>query len=348
VESVIGRPVAEREPDGAGDRVVVEALDNHGRVQWREWVVLGAGCRAFTIGRSLEADVMLDDPYAAVLHVSIEVKPDGRLLAADLGSVNGIVVRGRRVGGSAAIELPDSTLQVGRTHLRVRTGREPLAPEKPDEPPVSALVRRPAEIAAFAAVVSILQVIYASWLGAPRDLTMTIVTALAYTGASAAVWVAFWGLLSRIMQGEWRWLRHTAIYLGVTSTLVALVEVVDLGGFLLSLPQPGNLYFWMGAIALALGLFLHLTHASHLAPVRAALVAGIIPVLLVAGVEWLQMRNQTRDVNHIGASLRIYPPGLRLVASEKLESYFAKAMALRELADKRLTEAVADEESETY
>jgi hypothetical protein len=126
------------------------------------------------------------------------------------------------------------------------------------------------------------------------------------------------------------------------------VEVVDLGGFLLSLPQPGNLYFWMGAIALALGLFLHLTHASHLAPVRAALVAGIIPVLLVAGVEWLQMRNQTRDVNHIGASLRIYPPGLRLVASEKLESYFAKAMALRELADKRLTEAVADEESETY
>src|SRR5262249_14829136 len=151
------------------------------------------------------------------------------------------------------------------------------------------------------------------------------------------------GLLSRIMQGEWRWLRHAAIFLGVSAAFEAVMGIVDLSEFVFAFSLPGNRYIWIGAVALAVALFLHLTHASGLAAGRAAVVACVIPVLLAAGVHWLHGRYQVRDVNHIGAHVRIYPPGLRLRASDTLEGFFDKAASLRELAGKRLADALADE-----
>jgi hypothetical protein len=326
----------------SAERIVVEGLDSHGHVQWRERVVLDDGRRTFTIGRSAHADVPLDDPYAAALHASVEVMPDGRLLASDLGSVNGLIVGGKRCGNAGALELPDNTLQIGRTRLRVRTGQERLAPERPYRLS-SASVRGPAWIAAIAALVSVLQLAYASWLGAPRDLTMSIVTSLWTAGFITAAWVAFWALLSRIMRGEWRWLRHAAIFLGVTATLDAVMGVAGLSEFVFAFSLADNRYLWLGAVALGAALFLHLTQASSLAPGRAALVACSIPVLLAAGAHWLYWRSQVRDVNYTGAHVRIYPPGLRLRPSDTLEGFFDKAASLRERAGKRLADVLADE-----
>ena len=48
-------------------------------------------------------------------------------------------------------------------------------------------------------------------------------------------------------------------------------------------------------------------------------------------------------MNHIDARMRIYPPALRLRAADKLDDYFNKANALRERANKRLADALADE-----
>jgi len=88
---------------------------------------------------------------------------------------------------------------------------------------------------------------------------------------------------------------------------------------------------------------LHLTHASPLPARRAALIACGIPALLAAGSHWFQAHDQVRDVNHIDARMRIYPPALRLRAADKLDDYFNKANALRERANKRLADALADE-----
>jgi hypothetical protein len=48
-------------------------------------------------------------------------------------------------------------------------------------------------------------------------------------------------------------------------------------------------------------------------------------------------------VNYIGAYMRIYPPALRLRPSDTLDDYFNKAASLRDGADKRLTDALANE-----
>jgi FHA domain len=325
------------------ERVVVEWLDGHGRVQWRERLALGEGRRSFTIGRSVEADVTLDDPHAAGLHAAVEIADGGRLLASDLGSVNGLIVCGKRWRDARGLELADNMLQIGRTRLRLRTTHERLGPERPYELPASALARGPGWIAAVAGLACVLQLLYATWLTAPRDFAVSAVSLASVVLAVAAGWVGLWGLLSRVMLGEWRWLRHGAIGLGVFAAFIAVRAMVDLGGFVLALPPPGNSTIWLGATALAGALFLHLTHASPLPARRAALIACGIPALLAAGSHWFQAHDRVRDVNHIGARMRIYPPALRLRAADKLEDYFNQANALRERADKRLADALADE-----
>jgi hypothetical protein len=327
----------------SADRAVVEGLDGHGRVQWRERLALNENRRTFTIGRSIHADVTLDDPFAAEMHASLEITPDGRIFANDLGSVNGLIVCGKRLCGACDFEVPGNVLQIGRTRLRVRTAAERLEPERPYQLRPSSLIRDPAWIAAIGAVVGGLQLVYNSWLSAPRDLALSIVTLLMAAVSIGAIWVAVWGLLSRIMQGEWRWLRHCAIFLGASTTFVALMGILELSAFAFALPLPNNRYTWIGAFALACGLYLHLTHASNLAAGRAALVACIISLALAAGNDWLQERYQTRNVNYIPARMHIYPPAVRLRPSHTMEDYFKSLEGLRELANSRLIDALAND-----
>ncbi len=324
-------------------RVVVEVLDGYGKVQWRERLALDADRRSFTIGRSVEADVTLDDPHAAALHACVEITEDGRVLASDLGSVNGLIVCGKRWCNTRGLELSDNALQIGRTRLRVRTAHERLGSERPYPLAASPLVRAPGWIAAVAGVACASQLVYTTWLSAPRDFAVSVVSLVAVVLAVAAGWVALWGLLSRVMQGEWRWLRHSAICLGVSTALVAVRALAELGGFVFGLPPSGNSYIWLVAAALACALYLHLMHAATLPASRAALVACGIPVLLATGSHWFQERYQARDANYIGAGRRIYPPALRLHPSDKMEDYFNRAATLRDLANRRLADALADE-----
>jgi hypothetical protein len=231
------------------ETLLVEGLDGRGRAQWCQRFTLGEGRRTLTIGRSIHADVTLDDPYAAALHASLEIGPDGEILANDLGSMNGLIVRGKRYRNAGVVTLADNILQVGRTRLRIRTGQELLEPERPDDLRPASLLRHPAWLAGFAALAGSAQLIYAKWLTAPRDLAEGIVTSLGVAILTICAWVAVWALLSRVMQGEWRWPRHAAICLGVVASLVAVVGLVDLGWFVFALPPWNSRSAWIGAIA---------------------------------------------------------------------------------------------------
>ena len=328
----------------SADRVVVEGLDSHGRVQWRERLALNESRRTITIGRSIQADVILDDPFVAEMHASLEVTPDGRIFANDHGSVNGLMVSGKHLRGTCDLEVLGNVLQIGRTRLRVRTSAERLQPERPYQVP-SSLLRDPAWISAIGAIVGGLQLIYSSWLSVPRDLALGFVILLMAAVSIGTIWVAVWGLLSRIMQGEWRWIRHCAIFLGVSTTFVTVMGVLELSAFAFALPIPNNRYTWIGAFALACALYLHLIHASNLAAVRAAMVACFISVIIAAGNDWVQERYQTRNVNYIPARLHIYPPAVRLRPSDTMEDYFKNLEGLRELANRRLIDALANDPS---
>lgn len=70
------------------------------------------------LGRSPEADVNLDDPYASEFHMRLVAQDNGMVLH-DLGSTNGTYVNGRRVIAPTSLRRGD-TIQVGKTVMEVR------------------------------------------------------------------------------------------------------------------------------------------------------------------------------------------------------------------------------------
>lgn len=70
------------------------------------------------LGRSADADVLLDDPYASDFHMRLVAQENG-LVLHDLGSTNGTYVNGRRVTAPATLRRGDS-IQVGKTVMEVR------------------------------------------------------------------------------------------------------------------------------------------------------------------------------------------------------------------------------------
>lgn len=70
------------------------------------------------LGRSSDADLVLDDPYASEFHMRLVAQENGITLH-DLGSTNGTYINGRRVTAPTQLRRGD-TIQVGKTVMEVR------------------------------------------------------------------------------------------------------------------------------------------------------------------------------------------------------------------------------------
>lgn len=106
----VGSPQAGRSARRAGELVVVRSDTIPGRR-----FPIGAPA---VMGRSEEADIVIDDPYASDFHVRVGLQ-EGTVLANDLGSTNGTYVNGRRVTVPTPLVRGDS-IQIGKTILEIR------------------------------------------------------------------------------------------------------------------------------------------------------------------------------------------------------------------------------------
>lgn len=97
-----------RTKPGSGLTVVRSDTQSGLRINVRQPVVLG---------RSEEADVIIDDPYAAEFHVRL-VSEKGVLSLLDLGSTTGTYVNGKRVSAPLRLNRGDA-VQIGKTVLEV-------------------------------------------------------------------------------------------------------------------------------------------------------------------------------------------------------------------------------------
>lgn len=73
---------------------------------------------AVLMGRSKDADVVLDDPYASDFHARV-VANESRVVLHDLGSTNGTYVNGKRVTTPVPLSRGDA-VQVGKTIMEVK------------------------------------------------------------------------------------------------------------------------------------------------------------------------------------------------------------------------------------
>ena len=74
--------------------------------------------RPLVLGRSSEADVVLEDPYASDFHARL-VFQAGEVRLQDLGSTNGTFVNGERMTAPMSLRRGDQ-LRVGQTIMEVR------------------------------------------------------------------------------------------------------------------------------------------------------------------------------------------------------------------------------------
>lgn len=323
--------------------VVVETLDSHGRVRASTTIVLDATRRRFTLGRAVTADVVLSDPHVAAEHAVVELTPEGVLRVTDLGSVNGVVVAGRRHHGARDLTLTDGLVQIGRSRLRLRSRHEPLPAERPDHGLRSDLTRNAGWIAAWSALVCALMVIYGAWIEAPRDAPTVFASALTLAFAGAGAWVSVWALLSRLLHGEWRWTLHAATLFAVSAAASLVGLGTDLAWFALALPPAPWRALALGATTLALLLYAHVSNVAATRRALAPLLAAALPLAIFATVAWVQARSQARNPNHIAEPSALFPPSLQLRRGESPQAFFADVAALRAEADRLRRATPADE-----
>ncbi|ALJ18481.1 FhaA domain-containing protein [Microbacterium sp. No. 7] len=123
------------DPQRATGTVGVASATAVGDVSWHGVLEI-AGIRhplakaRTVIGRGSDADITLDDSGASRRHV--EVLWDGeRAMVRDLGSTNGTLLDGRRIGNAPL--PPDAVFTVGRTEIRFRVVAQ-AAPSRPAPP----------------------------------------------------------------------------------------------------------------------------------------------------------------------------------------------------------------------
>lgn len=166
----------------------VEVVDRHRDVVARH-AVYRLPAR---IGRGYEADVILDDPYVASLHATLEPIDGGRFRLTDLGTQNGIVLEDAK---ERVVEVgPDEFVRLGHTQIRIRTRGHAVAEERPVR--TIELYRRPLPFFAAAAL-AIGLVVWSGWVMTTQErekywMLFAVVGLLVVAGT----WIAAWSFQS--------------------------------------------------------------------------------------------------------------------------------------------------------
>lgn len=326
--------------------VVVEMLDGHGRARHRERLLLDPGNARFTIGRGVAADVILDDPHVAPLHAAVDITADGRVLVSDLGSRNGVMVGERRLRDAQSLPVDEGLFGVGHTRLRVRTEAENLPPERVENGEAGRRTRNQPRVALMGALIYFSFVVYSAWLAAPLDIASVLATALIGSAMMAGAWVAAWGFVTRVVQSEWRWSGHAAIFFATLATVIVIDFALDIVWFSLTLPSWNLRQAILVAGAIVMALYWHLRDATSIGARRAAIVALLLPLVVGGGSYLVVAREQARNVNYIDVDAKLFAPAWRLRHGGDLDAYFNDALRLKEETDRKRRSMTGEEGEE--
>jgi hypothetical protein len=283
------------------------------------------------IGRGYFNDVIVDDPYVAPRHLRVFRDEDGKLVAEDQGSTNGLFADGGNRRQQRIVIDGDRPLRIGRTHLRIREASHAVAPER-----VSASATRarawPLALGLAAAVLALELV--SVWLGettepkVSRYLLPPLILAIL-----TLAWTTAWAILTRIFAGQARFERHLVIALSALLAFSIYGDIADIGAFALSWRVLAD-YFYVGGWALFAALcFLHL---REIGPARLKQKAGVVAGLAIAAVAaqtlaqselrgWVSQQSYLRDLK---------PPMLRIAPAQDNAAFFADALRLKAKLDR--------------
>lgn len=305
----------------------VEVLGRHGEVQARHAVYRWPA----RVGRGYDAEIILDDPFVAPRHASIEPAGDGRFKVSDLQSVNGLSVSpsSRRV--PEAEVGPEDVVRLGRTQIRVRAPSYAVLPEQRMR--AVALHRRPGSFVAAAGVLLALT-LWSAWvMTSARDEWATLLFPALVIAAVAGVWISVWALVSRTVGGRANFAAHGFVAcagLAAIELADTLFDYLSFGFDARWLEHGGTAV--LAALAGAM-LYRHLRLNSRATRRQLGFIAALIVAAgfgVGAGVE---RAAETRREGMQGYDNTLKSPAFLWVAGEPPGAFLAAADALQRAAD---------------
>ncbi len=326
---------------------LIEAFDRHGALLARapitSWPV--------TVGRALDCDLVLDDPFVAPTHLRIDRVVDApRTVQVEvLETRNGARLQrkqsSKHYGQGERFDWPDGTpIDLGHTHVTLRLADTPIAAEQP-------LPQFPWRTVATTAVLMTLVVAVAlgsSWLES-RDTSQylkSLPTVVLMLLVVLSAWSGVWAVANKMFAGALQFWRHVRIACAAALGVDVVHLVAHLSAFAFSLEVFSQFANLLVVLVLAGALYAHL--ATVLPRRRAGLAWTVVAVVALGVPSWLgaQWLNNMRLSKSMYMS-SIFPPSLRVAPAVPVEQFLQDTEALRSKLDRRLRDdGLADGEDE--
>lgn len=320
---------------------LIEAFDRHGALLARapitHWPV--------TVGRAMDCDLVLDDPFVAPKHLRITRTADGhrKVQVQVLETRNGVRLQRRHHGQGACFDWQDGApMDLGRTHIALRLADTPIA----DELPLPQFPWRTVATTALLVALVLVAALASSWLEA-RDMAQylkSLPLVLLTTLVVMAAWSGLWAVANKLFGGQLRFWRHVGIACAAYLVADAVQLLSHLTAFAFSLEALSRFAPVLTVLVLAGALYAHL--ATILPRRRAGLAWTVVAVVAVGVPSWLgaQWLNRMRLSNELYMS-SLFPPSLRVAPAVPVPQFLHEAESLRGKLDRRLRDdGQADED----
>ncbi|MGZ5140915.1 MAG: FHA domain-containing protein [Burkholderiales bacterium] len=305
----------------------VEIVDRHKDVLARHAVYRWP----LRIGRGYGADVLVDDPFIAPVHLAIAPAEEDRFSVSDLGSLNGfsLTASGKRL--DAAQVGPDDLVRVGHTQIRIRTPSYAVSPERPLQ--ATALYRRPAAFMVMAALMVAL-FLWNAWImtSDDDDKYMILVSTIGML-VVIGIWISIWSFVSSAIGRRPNFSAHGFVACAGVVALVAASSFFDYLAFGFDAGWVQYIAVAVVAAMLAYIVYRHLLLNSRATRKTLALAGSGISLMVCAGIFGINLAmDLARDGNqHYSESIK--PPSFLYVSGVSPSAFMSDAEALKRKVD---------------
>ena len=305
----------------------VEIVDRHREVVSRHpvhgWPV--------TVGRSYAADVIVDDPFVAPLHLTIEPVGEGRFRVSDLGSVNGISLDSSSERVESAELGCDELVRLGHTQLRLRTASYAVAPER--RLLGMAFYRRTSTFIGIAALMIALFAFNAWVMTTDDEHRYLMFFPVLGTVIAVAIWVSIWYFVGSAIGRRPNFAAHGSVACAGVIALLgadALFEYLaygfnaqwlDYAGLLASIALVGYIFYW------------HLLLNSRARPRNLMLVSACVSLVLAAATVGADLLTDMLQEGNQEYSDAIKAPAFLFVGGTSPEAFLADTDELKRKVD---------------
>lgn len=294
--------------------LILEVLEGRGVVRTR--IRLDALPLPVHIGRGLDNDVILDDPYVDVQHARITRGTSGEVILEDLASTNGVTQGRARERVTRVAVAPGTELRVGRTLVRFRDSAEAVAPALVDVAggtPVAPEWAENSWAQVALSIVSLALIGVNFWLDSyERDAAAGTFATVLGIAALVAVWSGIWAVAGRFVAQRFRFITHFALFSFVLLMFFVWAAITEWAAFLF----PDNTA--AGAVTVVLSLAMvaavvvaHLGLASALPARRRWKIGAAVSMVIVAlvSVSALTAEDTFTDVPEFATTVKAIGAG---------------------------------------